>query len=310
MIIKFEPTSMCNAACVQCERVNRETGEVWEWLEGVSWTIDEFKKAFPLDQIEKWEMSGTVGDPIMCKDIFEIVQHIIENSDAIVRISTNGSMRTPDWWWDFGVMGGDRLNVTFAIDGVTQEEHEKNRVGTKLSKVVENMEAFSMTKAHTSAFIVQFKHTDFETVKQFCLDHGATDVSFSPAHRFGPIYGEGGEVESPINAWKTLVTEDLDIYCRWKEKDEIYVSAWGTVFPCCDTADRVNPKTNHSTKINIFDVDEGPWLEYRSRLDELNLKKHDFYSIINHELLQSVYENLNNGICKTYCKHNIRKVRD
>ena len=312
MIIKFEPTTLCNATCVQCERVNKKTGKTWDWLEGVSWTLEEFKSVFTLDvlkDISKWEMSGTFGDPIMCKDVFEIVEYILENSESNIRISTNGSMRTPEWWWNFGVMGGERLNVTFAIDGTTQEEHEKNRRGVKLSRVLENMSEFSSTKAFTSAFIVQFKHTDLEEIKDFCFANGATDVSVSPAHRFGEIY-EPDELESPFNAWKTLVKEDLDIFCRWKEKDEIYVSAWGTVFPCCDTADRINPKGNHPSKINIFNVDEEPWGEYRARLDELNLKTQGFEKVIKHELLERVHANLNNEVCKTYCKHNIRQVRN
>ena len=73
----------------------------------------------------------------MAKDIFEITEYIIENSDSKIHISTNGSMRTEEWWWNFGILGGERLTVTFAIDGHTQELHQRNRQGTNLKKVVE-----------------------------------------------------------------------------------------------------------------------------------------------------------------------------
>ena len=68
-----------------------------------------------------------------------MVRYVRENNpDAYIQINTNGSIRDEDWWWDLGVVGGDKLQVWFDVDGIDQEMHSLYRQKTDLEKIKDN----------------------------------------------------------------------------------------------------------------------------------------------------------------------------
>lgn len=154
-------STYCNAGCPQCHRTELEGLGKIDWLPLIQWSIQEFKSAFPVETLShyaKWEFCGTWGDPVMNKDLFKIVEYVLENSDAGIQINTNGSIRDPQWWWDLGVLGGERLRVWFDIDGVTQEMHSKYRQKTDLEKIKENVESYCATNGKANVMVIVFKH--------------------------------------------------------------------------------------------------------------------------------------------------------
>jgi MoaA/NifB/PqqE/SkfB family radical SAM enzyme len=182
-------TTYCNAKCPQCHRTNSDGLEKTDWLPLVQWSFEEFKDMFPLktlEHINNFDICGTWGDPIMNKDIFKIVKYIIENSSANVLINTNGSFRNPDWWWDLGLIGGKRITVMWAIEGITQEQHSLYRQDTSLELILENMETFSLAGGLTQVFTVTFKHNekDLYNIAKLVKDHGAEDIFFVQSNRF------------------------------------------------------------------------------------------------------------------------------
>lgn len=159
-------STYCNAACPQCHRTNHINGGLGKvaWLPRVQWTIEQIKNAYPphiIRQLKHFDICGTWGDPVMNKDIINIVKYFIEENENIaITIDTNGSLRTEDFWWDLGIAGGKNLTVTFAVDGINQEMHAKYRRGTDLQKVLNNMQTVSMTQAKPTTFTVVFKHNE------------------------------------------------------------------------------------------------------------------------------------------------------
>lgn len=182
-------STYCNAACPQCHRTSPDGLEKNTWLPLVQWSIDEFKKIFPIEtmkHIKKFDLCGTWGDPMMNKHIFEICEYIIKESNANIDINTNGSMRSDEWWWKFAVMGGDRLTVTFTIDGSTQEIHSLYRQKTDLDDILSHMETLSMGGAYASVFTVIFKHNqdDLINIAKLSKKHGAKHIIFVISNRF------------------------------------------------------------------------------------------------------------------------------
>lgn len=182
-------TTYCNAKCPQCHRTNADGLEKADWLPLIQWSFEEFKNMFPpktLEHINHFDICGTWGDPIMNKDIFKIVEYIIENSSAHVLINTNGSFRNPDWWWDLGLLGGKRITVMWAVEGVTQEQHSLYRQDTSLESVLENMESFSLAGGLTQVFTVTFKHNekDLYNIATLVKECGAEDIFFVQSNRF------------------------------------------------------------------------------------------------------------------------------
>ncbi len=163
LVAWIDITTHCNAGCPQCHRTNPNSLKKVDWLPLVQWSLKDFIKTFtPVDmmKIKKFELCGTWGDPIMNKDVKEIVKYIIENSNCYIQINTNGGIRDEGWWWELGVIGRKRLEVYFDIEGITQEMHSKYRQKVNLEKLKENIHAYVGTGATANAHVIAFKHNE------------------------------------------------------------------------------------------------------------------------------------------------------
>jgi len=175
-------STYCNAGCPQCDRTNPNGLGKVDWLPLINWTLEQFKTAYrpsTLELTDVVQICGTWGDPVMNKDIFKICEYILSCESSykkpFIRINTNGSIRDEKWWWDLGVLCGDRLRVVFAVDGKDQEQHQLYRKFTNLNKVLDNMKSLSMTKSTALAQTILFKHNqnDIEEIKKLCFKNGA-----------------------------------------------------------------------------------------------------------------------------------------
>mgnify|MGYP003670133456 CR=1 FL=1 len=155
-------TTFCNAACPQCHRTNPKTLNKIDWLPLIQWSFEDFQKAFPiktLKHIKNFNFCGSLGDPMMCKDIFEICEYIVDNSDCYIIINTNGSIREEFWWTHLGYIIKDRGRVVFDIDGTTQEMHSHYRQKTDLKLILDNMKAYCQYST-AEVFTVIYKHNE------------------------------------------------------------------------------------------------------------------------------------------------------
>lgn len=257
--VSVDLSTYCNAGCPQCHRTHERGLGKEDWLPLVQWSVDTFKKAFPPEEmstIKQFKFCGTWGDPIMCKDVDKICEYIIDNSNAVISMDTNGSIRNPEWWWNLGVGCGERLTIVFDIDGINQEMHEKYRRFTSLEKVLENMEMLSFTKAKVHSQTILFKHNeDYQKeITDLAMSNGSSRHSFVISDRFESkstidgkryfINPEGTkEYLEPADRKKLpgakvsgrkVAQLEKEIICRWaKPRNEIVVNPDGQVFPCC-----------------------------------------------------------------------------
>lgn len=182
-------STYCNAACPQCHRTASNGNKV-DWLPLIQWDLSLFKKAFSrkeLSRYSEFELCGTWGDPVMNKDVHEIVSYILKFSSAKVKINTNGSLRDEDWWWKFGHLSNDRLDVWFDVDGIDQEMHERYRQKTSLEKIKQNVEAYcaSGAKAHVMTVVFKHNHDYIKDIEQMVRGWGVTgDVLSVKSNRF------------------------------------------------------------------------------------------------------------------------------
>ena len=182
-------STYCNAGCPACHRTDRFRGGLHheKWLPMVQWTLEQFKKAYSIDfikQIKSWEICGTFGDPVMNKDLYEIVEYISTNSDTKVNIDTNGSIRNAAWWTKLGKL--PRVEVDFAVEGNTQEMQNYYRRKTNLYKILANMKAFTDAGGRANVFCVIHKHNQnhlFE-IEALCKEYGAQYFNWYESNRF------------------------------------------------------------------------------------------------------------------------------
>ena len=181
-------STFCNAGCPQCHRTNPDGLDKADWLPLINWSFEQFKKIYPPEKMylyKQMEICGTWGDPVMNKDIFKIIEYITSNR-VWVNMSTNGSIRDEEWWFNLGVAAGHRLAVNFDIDGSTQEMHELYRRKTDLQKILNNMDSLSQTRAQAKVFTVRFKHNEpyLKDIQELSKAHGAQKWTGWLSNRF------------------------------------------------------------------------------------------------------------------------------
>lgn len=190
-------STFCNAQCPQCHRTNQ--GNIEEkifWLPLIQTNLELFKKRFPEKDMYLYQdfiFCGSWGDPMMAKDIYEITEYVLENSNAGISINTNGGMRDEDFWFKFGQLSSKgyewkgRLTVIFDIDGYTDEQHQKYRRNVSLQKVLNHMDAFMENPYSLSkVFTVVFEHNenDIDKIAELAKQHGAYKHMVCPSNRF------------------------------------------------------------------------------------------------------------------------------
>ncbi len=77
------------------------------------------------------------GESLIHKDAYRMIRHAYENSPADIDITTNMSFKVTDK--DMATLAECCNTVNVCLDGVTQETHEKNRVGGSFEKAYNNM---------------------------------------------------------------------------------------------------------------------------------------------------------------------------
>lgn len=215
-------STKCNAACPQCHRTNPDGLVTADFLDEYVWTIDEFKRRYPVETLlmhKAFEFCGTWGDPLMNHDLLEICEYIIENSTARIHINTNGSLRSVDWWAELQVICKRRLTVVFALDGHDQATHEMYRQKTNLAKVLENARAASIG-ATTWAFTIIFEHNQafIVDIAEQAYNAGMSRIIIIPSNRF-----EGDNTETKFRSKlyevkslkKTTLDDDHKIFGTW-----------------------------------------------------------------------------------------------
>ena len=168
LIAWVDLSTYCNAGCPQCHRTS-SNGDKVDWLPLIQWDLQTFKKAFSPKELNHYteiELCGTFGDPIMNKDVFEIVSYILEHGRASVKINTNGSLRDEEWWWNLGCLSK-----------------------TDLQKIQDNVEAYCATGAKAHVMTIVFKHNQNykNDIEKMIREWGVTgEMMFVKSNRFGP----------------------------------------------------------------------------------------------------------------------------
>jgi len=188
-------TNLCNARCPQCQRTAEIGLGTLKDLPMITWSLQDFMNYFSkktLDDIKEYSFCGTWGDPLMAKDIEPIVHYIMDNSNAKVIITTNGSIRKDDFYIRLGNYCGRRLSMVIDVDGTTEEMHQKYRRGTSLKKSLSALRALSTTKAIPLSQTVVFKHNEMyvEQIKNLAIESGSHNHISYPSDRFDFLHGD------------------------------------------------------------------------------------------------------------------------
>ena len=241
-----EITNLCNAHCPACARNNNGYG-IKEGLKLNSVDSSQFAQVLKqLPNLNTVQMCGTYGDPIASNWLKSIVDICVAKK-LNVRIHTNGSLKTTEWWSELAKsLVETEHTVIFGIDGLS-DTHSYYRQGTNFDKIIENATAFIAAGGQAEWQFLTFKHNIHQVKDCMRLSQQLGFKKFSvkksiriPNSARNYITGEPYTIESSDDFTavfnkdeKILTTKD----CMHLSYPSIYMNADGSLTPCCYLTD-------------------------------------------------------------------------
>lgn len=255
--IHLEITNNCQASCPMCSR-NIHGGLENPNIKIKGWSLDQYKSALSnevLTQVEGVYFCGNYGDPLLNNNLLEMIKYTSQTNENInVRIHTNGSLRSKSWWEELAAALPKTHNVIFAIDGLA-DTHSLYRIGTDFNKIIENAQAFINAGGTAEWAFIRFKHNEHQVEE--CRDlakklgfnlftmkdssRWLLEPKFNVVDKNGDTtyYLEPSELStikiiepSIVKQYKEIL-KNTQINCYAKHAKEIYLDAYGHLFPCC-----------------------------------------------------------------------------
>jgi MoaA/NifB/PqqE/SkfB family radical SAM enzyme len=188
-LLHIELSTFCNAACPLCLRYYEGTDVVRPDLNLTQITLDKFKTYFPIDSIKQFTTilyCGTMGDPLMAKDCFDIFEYVHKlNPNCNQVVHTNGGIRNAEFWTKMGkLFNHNKMRLIFSIDGLEDTNHLYRR-NVDWNTLMNNVKTFINAGGKTTWEFLVFRHNEhqIEQAKELAYSMGFND--FQPKRAFG-----------------------------------------------------------------------------------------------------------------------------
>lgn len=332
--LDIEHSAVCNAACPQCTRELRPGDYSWfnqTWL-----PLEFYEERLPqdlLDNLDTIFFSGMVGDPCAAPNFLEVCQIIKRRAPHIhIKVSTNGGMRSPDWWYKLAKILDKGSWIRFAIDGLEDTNHIY-RVNVKWDKVMENAKAFIDAGGEAEWQWIAFKHNEHQVDQGRALSKkmGFDRFVVRRSHRWlldalfetqyvgievpsnekyvHPLILKKKKVFNIVDALK--VSNGSEIKCEVQGRKSVYVSADGWVFPCVYTGTCVHLMKTRSLHDGWTEL----WEKHGG--DKINALKNDWNSILSGEFFNNIQNSWTTGYdqgrlaaCGLFCSQSAARIFD
>ena len=278
--VDIESTSFCNIDCPGCYRqvkrkkVNHILDKDFLSFSNLKKWIN--KKHFP--NLNLLNFCGSIDEPTLHPDMLDIVKYYNNEVDVNINISSNGSTKTPDFWWKLGKEG---ISVFFGIDGTDQKSLEKYRVGSNFKKIRQNCKAFIDSGGRAVWQFIVFEHNEhlIEEARHMANENGFEHFRLIYSHR-------SDNKESK----KKVRNEEHEIVCKYGNQKRIFLSHTGALLPCCFfNSEYLQVYAGHDIDTKFMKKYE----EFGGPL-AVNLKYNDPDEVMNGELYDSVVESWKN----------------
>lgn len=255
--IHLEITNNCQASCPMCNR-NIDSGLPNPLIKIRNWSMEEFRKVFSQEvfkQIDSFYFCGNFGDPILNDNLIEMCNYskILSPQTHIV-IHTNGGARDNSWWKRLAQNLPINHRVVFALDGL-EDTHHLYRVGTEYKKVISNAKTFIDNDGIAEWVFIRFKHNQHqvEEARNLSKKIGFKYFTVKNSSRFilepmVSVKDRQGKIkhiiEPPtdmpmkfvdkkiIENYQLIVDKSI-INCKVQQEREVYIDAFGDLYPCC-----------------------------------------------------------------------------
>jgi MoaA/NifB/PqqE/SkfB family radical SAM enzyme len=296
--LHIEISSKCTVKCPRCPRTELRPDSLNKEI-----TLEEFVRAFDsniLNSIDSISFCGDIGDPTYAQDFLEICEYIKSVSKTSLRITTNGSYKSREWWQRLGQILTDHDLVTFSVDGWDQASNEQYRVNSNFASILVGMTTLRTVSdciMRWSAIYFKFNQDRMDKIQTMAKDIGFDVFHAVRSSKFNGRYNINGidllkpaedfvastaQYEQQVikftnKSEKSIITKQAHDWARclnWQK--ELFISVDGLVFPCAwfnsgyqtndfvqKYSDQINIKTRSLNSI----LADPLWNELVSRLD-------------------------------------------
>ena len=251
--IHVEASTFCNARCPLCPR-NLYGYKVEGVYPEIHLEVDQLRdclEKFP--EREYVYFNGNLGDPMMNPDIVALT----ELAQCRTAITTNGSIGSKKTW---EALAGNAVEVQFSIDGLEDTNH-LYRQDVQWSKIMERVKWFINAGGTAIWKWIPFKHNIHQREDTEKLSKTLGFKSFNVedhGRSFGPVINKEGteithwilpaddsakphpyDIPAGISRYKEthqnfhVENKVYDVKCEHLINEEIYISAKGSISPCC-----------------------------------------------------------------------------
>jgi hypothetical protein len=260
-----------------------------------------------------------LGDCLSNRDIFDIFSYITLTSGNVnLQLSTNGSVRSTDWWNNLGELSALHqkkhrrdFTVCFAVDGHKETNHLYRR-HTKFDKILENMYTYKEAGGIGRWVYIVFDHNEHEIdiAKKEANKLGfrfdlklsyRNEANKNDGMKKSKLYSSTKAVENfkELFSNRTLSTQvnfQNDITCRWTDENKLFIGANKTLWPCCFlyNADLVHESDSENLRHTYGAFND--------------LMAHDLADVLQHEWFSNTLKDsfntghsLNHNRCERHC---------
>lgn len=305
-IIQLDHTTRCNLLCPQCARVEDDKPNPVMPVRDL--TVDDYKLIFEpfIGKDIHILHCGSYGDVIASPTFDSTLDWCLSNNFNKIRIITNGSARTTEWWSNLGKK--NLVEVVFSIDGLEDTNH-LYRVNSNFNKIIKNMEAFVNAGGNVRWDYLVFEHNyhQVEEAKQLAKRIGVKTFNTKNTTRFinssgyknnitnkksdvikditnNPILENYNNVVKTYGSFNEYV-RNTSIECKYKRDKTIFIDFETRVWPCCWVGAPIYFANNKDVqKIDIQNLFD----KFGNDFNRLDV--HGWDNVLGHEFYQSYLE--------------------
>jgi hypothetical protein len=253
----LEPTNICTLKCPRCPRTN-----FIEKFKNKNWdnrnlNLSDLKRFIDIDvKGLSFGLNGNYGDPIYYPDLFELITYI-KSSGGIIKMHTNGSYKTADWWATLATLLDDDDILNFSIDGLP-ENFTKYRVNADWASIKTGIDVMTKSRAKIiwKYIIFSYNENDIDSARSLSKEFGMDDFVVNNSDRWEDndwlkpekyvtmdkniLYNGSlnGNRNNTIQKWKKDDIRDVLIDAICKQTNRMhFISADGYYLPCCFIGD-------------------------------------------------------------------------
>ena len=230
-VLHLEVTDVCQAECPLCAR---ETDPLFNKDLRHNLTASDMTTILGeqfISRLDNMFMCGNYGDPAAGSNTLSIVDYFRQvNKHITLGMNTNGGIQSPSWWAELGQRFNQPTDyVVFSIDGLEDTNHIY-RKKVNWIKVMNNAAAFIKAggSAHWDMLVYEHNEHQVDVAEQMAQDMGFTWFRAKVSKRHSNI-----SWLQPPKDWiqPPIATGAID--CHVLKEQSVYMSARGTVYPCC-----------------------------------------------------------------------------